>query len=183
MELLKIIFKPIFYFILFISFFFLLNLIQNVNRYNSFTKNIFEVSINDKLLNCYYTEIYNNTFLISGTNKGYNHIEQTNNKINNNHKFYLKINEYEVYHTNGVRIRENDSWKREYNHIYKEVTNHNLTLQIKRKNEILYEGIFISDISKYLTENGRYYFHIYSTRKDNFISSVKTHISFNIVIS
>ena len=45
-----------------------------------------------------------------------------------------------------------------------------------------YKGDYINDLSKYINEKGRYYIHIYSTRKDSLFVSVKTHISFNVIV-
>ena len=32
------------------------------NLYSNYDKNLFEISLNDKLMNCYYTEKYNKDF-------------------------------------------------------------------------------------------------------------------------
>ena len=49
-------------------------------------------------------------------------------------------------------------------------------------NKVIYDGKYISDLSPYINEAGRYYIHIYSTRKDGLFTSVKTHISFNVIV-
>ena len=47
---------------------------------------------------------------------------------------------------------------------------------------MLYDGDYISDLSSIINEKGRYYIHIYSIRKDGLLTSVKTHISFNVIV-
>ena len=44
------------------------------------------------------------------------------------------------------------------------------------------DGDYISDLSNIINEKGRYYIHIYSVRKDGLLTSVKTHISFNVIV-
>ena len=94
----------------------------------------------------------------------------------------LSIKEYEVYYKNGYRKQDTNGWLKEDNLEYKETKNSEVKIEIKRKNKVLYNGILISDLSNYIKEKGRYYIHIYSTRKDGIFTSVKTHISFNVIV-
>ncbi len=150
--------------------------------FSSYNKNLFEIKVNNELMNCYYTEKYNNTFLINASSRGYNSVENLINKIDLKDFIILDISEYEVYYKSGRRKEDTNNWLRESSLNYKKVINSEINIEIKRKNKVLYKGKYIKDISKYIKEKGRYYIHIYSKRKDNILSSVKTHISFNVIV-
>ena len=83
---------------------------------------------------------------------------------------------------NGMRKNDTNGWLRESNLNYKRVTNSTLKLEIKRKNKVIYAGDYINDLSNIINEKGRYFIHIYSTRKDGLFTSIKTHISFNVLV-
>lgn len=150
--------------------------------FSSYDKNLFEIKINNTFMKCYYTEKYSNTLLINASSRGYNQVENLINKIDLNDKIILDINEYEVYYKSGRRKEDTNNWLRDSGLNYKKVTDSEINIEIKRKNKVIYEGEYIKDISKYINEKGRYYIHIYSKRKDNILSSVKTHISFNVIV-
>lgn len=150
--------------------------------FSSYNKNLFEIKINNQLMNCYYTEKYNNTFLINASSRGYNSVENLINKIDLKDSIILDIAEYEVHYKSGRRKEDTNNWLRDSGLNYKKVINSEVNIEIKRMNKVLYKGEYIKDISKYINEKGRYYIHIYSKRKDNFVSSVKTHISFNVIV-
>lgn len=151
---------------------------------NSYNQNAFEVYLNGKLMRFFYTEKYNNGFLTlsnhAGNIYGNDIFNYQPNTIDFKDKIELIINEYEVYNSSGIRRPYNkiygDNWT------YKKIDNTNIKLEIKRMNKIIYNGGFISDLSPYIYEKGRYYIHIYSTRNDNLFTSVKTHISFNVIV-
>ena len=150
--------------------------------YSGYDKNLFEIKLNNTFMKCYYTEKYSNTLLINASSRGYNQVENLINKIDLNDKIILDINEYEVYYKSGRRKEDTNNWLRDSGLNYKKVTDSEINIEIKRKNKVIYEGEYIKDISKYINEKGRYYIHIYSKRKDNILSSVKTHISFNVIV-
>lgn len=150
--------------------------------YSSYDKNLFEVKLNGILMNCYYTEKYTNGFLVNAGVESYNSVENRTNEIELTDKMNLKVDEYEVYYKSGMRKSDTNGWLREDDLNYKLVTNSKLKLEIKRKNKIIYNGNYISDLSNIINENGRYFIHIYSTRKDGLLTSVKTHISFNVLV-
>lgn len=133
-------------------------------------------------MNCYYTEKYTDGFLVNAGVESYNSVENRTNEIELSDKMNLKVNEYEVYYKSGMRKSNKNGWLREDDLNYKLVTNSKLKLEIKRKNKIIYNGNYISDLSNIINENGRYFIHIYSTRKDGLLTSVKTHISFNVLV-
>lgn len=164
-------------FILFILVILFTNYVTN--RYN---QNAFEVYLNGQEIRFFYTENYNNFFLTLSNTAGYNYdiVKNQPNSVDLTSKMELIINEYEVYNPNGIRRPYNniyiDNWT------YKKTDNTNIKLEIKRMDKIIYNGGFISDLSPYINEKGRYYIHIYSTRKDVLFTSVKTHISFNVIV-
>ena len=97
-------------------------------------------------------------------------------------KIQLNVDEYEVYYKSGGRKANTNGWLRQDNLDYKKVNSPDKNIQIKRMNKIIYDGKYISNLSPYINEEGRYYVHIYSTRKDGLFTSVKTHISFNVIV-
>lgn len=149
---------------------------------SNYDKNVFEIKLNDNLMKCYYSEKYNNWFLINANSNGYNSVENQINEIYLEDKIILEVNEYEVYYKSGNRKGNTSAWYKSDDYVYKLVNDSNVQIQIKRMNKILYDGDFISNLSQYINEAGRYYIHIYSTRKDGLFNYVKTHISFNVIV-
>ena len=147
------------------------------NRYN---QNKFEVYLNNKEMRYYYHEDYSNFFLVLASIGGHVLVFTQPNSIDLTNKIELTLNEYEVYNKQGLR-RSYDYGNIDPNWEYKKVNN-NLKLEIKRMDKTIYKGDYINDLSKYINEKGRYYIHIYSTRKDSLFVSVKTHISFNVIV-
>ena len=68
------IFKPFkFVFILLLlELFFLFTFFTNL--FSSYDKNLFEVKLNNHLMNCYYSEKFNNAFFIRAGTSGYNQV-------------------------------------------------------------------------------------------------------------
>ncbi len=178
-EAVKGIFKP---FIILVILALILSVGFFTSFYSSYDKNLFEVKLNEELMKCYYTEKYSSGFIIKAKTEGFNAVENNINSLNLEDKFILKVNEYETYYSNGYRKEAPNDWLMEDSISYKKVEDTAVKLKIKRKGKVLYDGVYISDITNYLKENGRYYIHIYSTRKNNLLSSVKTHISFNVIV-
>lgn len=152
------------------------------NLFSNYDKNLFEISLNGELMNCYYSEKYNNGFLIQANTESYNSVENRVNNVELSNNMQLDVNEYEVYYKNGHRKFDTNGWLRQDSLDYKKVNNQNINIKIKRMNKTIYDGEYISDLSSYINEKGRYYIHIYSTRKDGLFTSIKTHISFNVVV-
>ena len=98
-----------------------------------------------------------------------------------NNQMFLNLKEYEAYSSSGFQVDVDDWW---FNNSfeYKEINSNIERLVIKRKNNILYDGKYIENVSKYVNESGRYFFHIYSKKKINLFVSIKTHISFNVIV-
>lgn len=150
--------------------------------YSSYDKNLFVINMNDIDMSCYYSEKYTNGILVNATSSGYNSVENRVNMIDLNDNMILNIEEFEVYYANGHRKPSVDGWYKDESFKYKKVNDSDMKLQIKRKNKIIYEGPYIKNLSSIINEKGRYFIHVYVTRENNFISSVKTHISFNVVV-
>lgn len=153
-----------------------------IGLFSSYDKNLFEVSVNNVLMNCYYSEKYNNGFIIQANTQGYNSVENRINSVDLSNNMKLDLKEFEVYYKSGSRKSDTNGWLRQNNLEYKQIDNHKINMEIKRMNKTIYDGEFISDLSSYLNENGRYYIHLYTTRKDGIFTSVKTHISFNVIV-
>lgn len=159
------------------------------NFNNKYYSNVFKVTLNDNDLYLHYYEQYNRgiiPFLLgtsNGINDTSNEIEKVVNEIPYNKKMILSIKEYSVYwKKDNVRVFNNKRWVFQKNYNYKEEVINDIKMTIKRKNEVLYNGNYIEDISEYLHEPGRYYFNINVIRKDNFYTAVKTYINFNVIV-
>ena len=150
--------------------------------YSSYDKNVFEIKINGNLMKCYYSEKYKSAFILGATSSGYNSLETEINRVELSDNIKLEVNEYEVYYKNGTRKENTNGWSKDDDLDYRKVKPQDISIQIKRMNKVLYDGKIISNLSEYINESGRYYIHIYSTRKNNFFTSIKTHISFNVII-
>lgn|GEM_PF-3163341 len=152
------------------------------NMYSYYDKNSFKIELNKIPMKCYYDEKYNNTFLLKAGTNSYNNLDNEINRVDLKQSMILNINEYEVYYKNGMRDSDTTGWYfgEEYN--YKEIFNSKIKIKIKRKNKVIYEGEYIKDLNKYIYEKGRYFIHIYVTRKAGPLSSVRTHITFNVIV-
>jgi hypothetical protein len=163
-------------------------MLLSFNWNNTYYKNAFKVTMNDKELYVHYYEKYKRGLipLILGTESNYessNEVAPIVNEINYNNEIVLDISEYEVYwKDSNTRPRENVVWRFCDTYSYKKIKLHKTKLIIKRKNKILYDGEYIKDVSKYVNKSGRYYFQTYVYRNDNFYTTVTTHMSFNVIV-
>ncbi len=151
-------------------------------RNGIYDQNLFEIKLNDELIVGNYKENIKRNFLINFDREGYNYNNKTINRVSLEDEMMLTINEYEVYNEAGRRVSADDYWVKLEDFTYKKVDNSKVELEIKRMNKVLYSGEYITDISNYLNENGRYYIHIYVSRKDGWFSGVRTHFSFNVIV-
>lgn len=152
------------------------------SQYSNYDKNLFIVKVNNQEVSCYYSEKYSDSFLIHTGADSMNSVSEKVNRIDLNSTMNLDVEEYEVYYQNGTRKSDNTGWYQDVNLTYKKIDSSQKRLVIKRMNKILYDGDYISDISQYVNAKGRYYLHIYNTRKDTLLASVTTHISFNMIV-
>lgn len=102
-------------------------------------------------------------------------------------KYIINLTECEVYYkSSGLRKNNNFGTncgeKNDPELDFKIVNESDFTMQIYRKNKLIYDGEFISDVTDYISEQGRYYFHIYGKRKAGIISNVKSHLAFNVIV-
>jgi hypothetical protein len=179
------IFKP-FIKMLLIGLFIFIFLSFNWN--GEYYKNTFNVTLNNKELYVYFHERYKRGLipLILGTESGYdsaNDITPIVNEIKYSKKIILDIREYEVYWkgTND-RLKREVFFSAKNLYTFKKIKIHKARLIIKRKGNVLYDGDYIKDISKYVIEPGRYYFQTYVYRSDNFYTTITTGMSFNIIV-
>jgi len=147
-----------------------------VNFKAHYDRNYFEITINDKKMHYVFDESFNSSLFLHSHISG-NYIYEFDN-ITKSNTYILNIKEYEVY--SGILRKKANDFVIDGNDELKEINANPYKLVIKNKDNILYDGSFISDITKYLNNDGIYYIHIYNKRKDNFFSSVKTHFSFTV---
>ncbi len=178
-------FKPLRNLLIIVIVIFSLLLFNFSNKYYS---NTFKVTINNNDIYVQYYEKYKRgiiPFVMGTVNSQHssNDVTPIVNNISYSEPFKLSIKEYEVY-WNKYKNRsfENKSWNFHDKYNYREVTSSDIHLVIKRKNNILYNGKYVEDISKYVNEKGRYFFNVEITRKDNFYSTLKTYMSFNVIV-
>lgn len=83
----------------------------------------------------------------------------------------------------GLKVRCTYSMLNQYyKYIYKTRDINDETMQIKRKNQVVYDGPFINQLSNVIKEPGRYYFVIQGTYKHAFFDEGKYRISFNVIV-
>ena len=152
-----------------------------LNFESSYKKDAFKVTINNYDLKCHYRELYQNAFLVKNGWEASNSVDRNINTIHLSNQMLLNVKEYEAFSNSGFQVDVDDWWFNN-SYKYKEIKVNIEKLIIKRKNNILYEGEYIENVSPYLKENGRYFIHIYSKKKINFFVSIKTHISFNVIV-
>ena len=152
---------------------------------NDFFENRFDIEINGTFINARYRSDFSELLFVKNTSE--NHIRsyvstsELLNEIHKSDKYILTFKEYEAY----SKYNNRDSFST-YSHStsFKEVTDSKATLKIERLGKVLYEGELISDLSNILTEEGRYYFHIYnkSKRTSTPFARVKTTLTFNVLV-
>lgn len=178
------IFKPILQAVIFLL---LLFLVVFFNLSNKYYRNSFTISLNDKPLYVYYKEDYRR-MLIPILLDAKSHVESGNtvepviNELEVSDKYILDIKEYmNLFKDNFERKPGLVGWYVSENTFLSEQKFNDKTLVIKRMNNIIYKGDYISDITDYIKEPGRYYFQLISKRKEN-SGLIKTHITFNVII-
>lgn len=150
--------------------------------FSSYDKNVFEIVMNQKDIKCYYEEKYNLGFFEIASSEGYNSVDTEINELELEEIIKLSINEYEEFYNNGYKKNDNFNWFFHDNMKYVQVKNNVKRVVIYRMNNVIYDGVPLENYYDIVGSKGRYYFHIYSERKLNLISTVKTHISFNVII-
>lgn len=159
------------------------------NVSNKYYHDAFAVCLNDKPLYVYYYEQYRRgliPFLFGaegGQQSSSNDIIPVVNELKYDDNITLKITEYSVYWADSKdRSYSNRAWSLIDKYTYKKEKLGASKLVIKRKSKTIYDGAYIENISKYVNEPGRYYFQATIYRKDNFYTTVKTHMSFNVIV-
>lgn len=153
----------------------------SMNLASNYKKDLFTIEFNGTLIKCYYQEDFKIAGIKVAGSSGNNDIINTNNTIDLEDNMNLDINEFEVYSKSGKLVSAKDGWYKNNELTYKEVNNE-ITLEIKRMDKIIYSGEYINNLNRYINEPGRYYIHIYVNRKATLTRSVKTHISFNVIV-
>ena len=152
---------------------------------NSYFKNVFSIKINDVSINARYLSEFSELLFVKNTSEGrlYNYGSESElfYEIPKSDKYTLSLNEYELYDKFGHRDSFSDNNRGDS---LKEVTSSTNNMKIERMGKVLYEGPFLSDISNFITEEGRYYFHIYnkSKRKSTPFARVNTMLTFNVLV-
>lgn len=153
----------------------------SMNLASNYEKDLFTIEFNGILMKCYYQEDFKIAGLAVAGTASYNNVDNTNNTIDLEDNMNLDINEFKVYSKSGKLISANDVWYKNNELTYKEVNNE-ITIQIKRMDRIIYSGEYVGNLNQHINEPGRYYIHIYVNRKVTLTRSVKTHISFNVIV-
>lgn len=174
------IFRPfITFFVLLFIVFIIVFAYFNQSTGSNYRSNEFIVSINNVKLKYAYRERFNNKISKEGFDFGNDYQDILIYKEN---IMLLNFEEYEAYDKNSFKVNggfNNSISSKKYT--YKAVNN-NPKIKIKKNGKTLYDGNYISDISNYLQENGRYYLHIYIERKEN-SATVKTDLSMTFLIT
>lgn len=160
---------------------FILVFLLFLNLTSSYDKDLFKVEINGIQMKCYYEERFKIAGISVAGTGSYNSVLNSKNSIDLENSMNLNIKEFEVYYKSGNRKGNIIGWYINRELTYKEVSNP-IRIEIKRMNELIYDGEYIQDISKYMNEKGRYYIHVYVNRKVSIIRNVVTHISFNVIV-
>ncbi len=151
--------------------------------------NGYEITLNNTKLNYYLKEEYTINYfplLFSETKTIQNNFLYENklNKLNDitldTIDIRLDIKEFEcIYKSNNIRqscnskqIDENISYNKKY--ITPKITH----MKVKHKNDTLYNGKFTNDLSKVITDDGRYHFYIKLKSDKNIIELI-----FSVIVS
>ncbi len=127
----------------------------------------FDITINNQELIARYDSEYVKYFLkrYGGSNYNISISSDDNsgyfNKLAKSDNYYLDIKEYEAYNKFGHR----ESYEPFFNQELREVFDDNKTMMVQKDEKIIYEGNFKNDITDIITEDGRYYFHVYTKQK------------------
>ncbi len=150
-------------------------LIFIINTKTSYISNDFILMINNQPFNYIWRE-YEKNFIFKDSKICSNPPKE--NEIHDSDFIHLTFNEYEKYDNNNFRVTGNFSniFNNSYN--YKEVKNPT-TMKIKKNNIIIYEGEFKNNITDLIKDEGRYYIHIYISRKENKFRKIYTELSAN----
>lgn len=166
-----------------ISFLLVVFLLISFN--NSFFENKFVVTFNDQNINARYYSKYSELLLVKRVSEGrlnsYSYAYDLLNKTYLSDKYTLDLKEYEIYDRFGHR----ESYSPVSSNVKTEIVeDSNVDLKIERMDKVLYEGPFISDVTDFISEEGRYYFHIYvkSKRSTTPIARVNTTLTFNVLV-
>lgn len=131
--------------------------------------NKFTITINNNELTARYdTEYIKYIFKRYGGSRYTKSISNDNNedyfnKIARTKNYYLDIKEYEAYN----RFDQRQSYEPFFNQKLKEIFNNKKTMMVQKDGRIIYEGEFKNDITDIISENGRYYFHVYVKEKES----------------
>lgn len=132
---------------------------------NSDYNDKFVIIINDVELTARYDSEYVKYLLKRHGGSNYNRIISNNsdyfNKIKKSSTYILEVKEYEAYNRFGHR----ESYELTFNQDLKEVFDNNKTMMVQKDGRIIYDGDFKNNITDIISENGRYYFHVYSKQK------------------
>lgn len=172
----KIVFVVLLFFFVFVNYFF-------NNKYNS---NYYDVLVNDEKVVFYLKEQYTKKWIplirytVNSKRKWINQDEDKQlNTVKLSDSINLNLVKYNCYNQDNkekIDCLSND------NYINKKIVNQEIyytIMTIERNSENLYTGQYISDISDYIKEPGRYYFKIV-IKNNYFFSKITSRIIFNI---
>lgn len=136
----------------------------------------YEVTINEEKIKIYYEEeFYNVVIPIVYQQKEYKSFSsdrETTTEIQEKDKYILQLKEYECYNNdkgNNVKVSCGHNALSE---TPKEIELIKNDMTIKYKNEVIYQGEYKRDVTKYLKEPGKYTFEI-KNKRDKITSNIK----------
>ena len=185
----NIIIVLIFLIIIFISSFIFHRAFNSIYEKTEIINNGFEVTLNNTKLNYYLKEeyivnyfpiLFNESRTIQNNFIYENKVNKLNEITLDTIDIKLDIKEFEcIYNKNNIRqsctsndIEESIPYNKNY--IEPKITH----MTVKHKNNTLYKGKFTNDLSKIITDDGRYHFYIKTKSGKNTVE-----LLFNIIVS
>ena len=153
-------------------------LFSNLMSGSNYKPNGFLISLNDTKLKFIIKEKYNNKIV-----KGENNllISYQDILIIKTDKMILNFQEYEAFDKNNFKTDGSFVNSDTSNRLTYKLIKNDVKIKIKKDGNILYYGNYITDISDYLQEFGRYYIHIYIDRKEN-SNKISTDLSMTFLL-
>lgn len=157
------------------------------NQSNNYDQNVIDITINEVPIHLYYKEAYRSVlipYLLDSRNESsaFNIGLPPINEIEYDDNLEISIKEFSTYNQDNERVSLS-GWNMNINkYQYKEEKINNCEMIVKRLDNVIYQNSCIKSLTEIVTEPGRYFFQVILKRNINFYTSVKTHMSFNVII-
>lgn len=164
--------------IVLVVFAFIFTFVDMFKQWNRSFYNEFEIVINNQEMNAIYNSEYKKVVIPVLYTQNEEWSFQTNKKeftidnyLSRVDKYVIDIKEFEcINNDKGNNVRCSCGMEA-LSETRKEIDNDNNQLIITKDNQEIYNGKFISDITKYLTDNATYDIKILNTNKDDYITT------------